>query len=708
MKTIFFQSHRSFLSLICVFTLILIQLPVISPIYGFDRNSASPAKVSKFAASPSAVFSNTAPISITDRASSSSPNGISSPYPSNIAVSGLSGTLNNITVTLNNVTLPRTRDIDVVLVAPNGTAFMLLSDTGEGSTGPTNNADITLSDAAAAFLPTTGGIATGTYKPTDIVSSLAGNDDFPAPGPASISRPAPTGSATFASVYNGINPNGTWSLYAEDDALGGGSSMIAGGWSLDITTAGAAAATTTTISSSVNPSLTTQSVTFTAAVTSAGNPVTAGTVSFTQNGTAIAGCTNVNVNGSGQAICTASAGTLPEGRLTITANYNGTASFGASSASLTQTVNSPTVVNGSQFCNNGGININDNGTAVQYPSNITVSNLVGTISKVTVNLNNLNLPRVTDIDLLLVAPGGQSFVILSDVGDINPANGVNLTLDDAAAGNVPTGSAISSGTFKPTDRDVPGAPDNFPAPAPGTFSTPAPNGSATFASVYNGTNPNGNWSLYAVDDSLGGGASTIGSYCLNFTVAKFTTSTSLSSSNNPSQQSQPVTFTATVTTTGTGTPSGTVEFFDGATSLGTDTLNASGQATLTTSTLPNGTRNITAQYLGADIGAGGGGYVGSTSGVLQQVVLVPTAANVGISGRILSPNGRGIAKAVVTLTDDNGSIKYSITNPFGYFRFTDVRVGAVHILNVKAKNIQFVPQVITVNQEINNLNLTVQ
>src|SRR5262249_1360145 len=66
--------------------------------------------------------------------------------------------------------------------------------------------------------------------------------------------------------------------------------------------------------------------------------------------------------------------------------------------------------------------------------------------------------------------------------------------------------------------------------------------------------------------------------------------TTLTSSLNPSLFGQPVTFTATVTAVApaTGTPTGTVTFRDGTTSLGTVMLNASGIATLTTTTLSVG------------------------------------------------------------------------------------------------------------------------
>ena len=60
------------------------------------------------------------------------------------------------------------------------------------------------------------------FKPTSYFSG----DVFPAPAPPGPNlEPAPAGSATFASAFNGSNPNGTWSLYVFDFAAGDGGTM---------------------------------------------------------------------------------------------------------------------------------------------------------------------------------------------------------------------------------------------------------------------------------------------------------------------------------------------------------------------------------------------------------------------------------------------------------------------------------------------------
>jgi hypothetical protein len=94
-------------------------------------------------------------------------------------------------------------------------------------------------------------------------------------------------------------------------------------------------ATTTVISSSVNPSVRGQAVTFTAAV----NPVPdGGTVAFTDGGVVIPGCAGVGIDvATGRASCQSSRDSA--GGDSISATYSGDANFqGSASSALTQTV----------------------------------------------------------------------------------------------------------------------------------------------------------------------------------------------------------------------------------------------------------------------------------------------------------------------------------------------------------------------------------
>jgi subtilisin family serine protease/subtilisin-like proprotein convertase family protein len=170
------------------------------------------------------IFSNPNPITIPS-------SGSSTPYPSTINVSGLSGNINSLKVTLTNLSHTFPDDIDVLLVGPTGAKALLMSDVGGSS--DVNNVTLTFDPTATSFLPDSGPITSGSYKATD----FATGDVFNSPAPG-----GPYG--TDFSVFNGINPNGTWSLYVMDDA-GGDAGSFGGGWSLDI---GTGSATPQTIS----------------------------------------------------------------------------------------------------------------------------------------------------------------------------------------------------------------------------------------------------------------------------------------------------------------------------------------------------------------------------------------------------------------------------------------------------------------------------
>jgi subtilisin-like proprotein convertase family protein len=142
--------------------------------------------------------------------------------------------------------------------------------------------------------------------------------------------------------------------------------------------------------------------------------------------------------------------------------------------------------------------------------------MVGPVSKVSVKLNNLNHTFPGDVDMLLVGPGGQKFIILSDALGTSDWVNTTYTLEDAAAALVPSSGAVVSGSFRPTNYTTG---DVFPAPAPAApFQNPATAGSATFASIFNGTDPNGTWRLFVVDDAGGDLGNIAGGWALSITT----------------------------------------------------------------------------------------------------------------------------------------------------------------------------------------------
>lgn len=320
-------------------------------------------------------------------------------YPSTINVSGLTGRVTLVTVRLNGFTHALPDDVGVLLVGPTGEKVRMMADVG-GSTS-VSGVNITLDDRAASFLPDNSALTTGTFKPTLGQSASAGDGNT---HPASFPAPAPAAPyAGSLAGFIGMAPNGTWSLYVDDDTSSNAGS-ISGGWTLSITTGGV-------------------------------------------------------------------------------------------------------------FTNANQITINDNVPATPYPSAITVSGFTGSITKVSVRLNNFSHTFLDDVGILLVSPSGTAVRITTDNGGSNDAVNLDITFDDTAANALPDNAVFFSTTYQPSpDGAANGGsvnhPANFPAPAP---AGPYPN---TFSS-FNGSNPNGTWSLYVNDDT----ALDIGAFAGGWTLA---------------------------------------------------------------------------------------------------------------------------------------------------------------------------------------------
>jgi uncharacterized repeat protein (TIGR01451 family) len=142
------------------------------------------------------------------------------PYPSPINVSGFTGVLSKATATLSDFTHTYPRDVDVLVVAPTGANTLLMSHAADQ---PATNLDLTFDDNADSTMPRFGSLFSGAYQPTAFT---------PAP---IFSNPAPAGPYTAVlSSLNGINPNGTWSLFVQDDNTGD-FGAISNGWSLTLT-----------------------------------------------------------------------------------------------------------------------------------------------------------------------------------------------------------------------------------------------------------------------------------------------------------------------------------------------------------------------------------------------------------------------------------------------------------------------------------------
>jgi uncharacterized repeat protein (TIGR01451 family) len=201
--------------------------------------------------------------------------GAAAPYPSNIFVTNLPGTVKGVTVSLKQFSTNDQNDLLSLLVGPgSGSNLDFFSLTGNvcggaacaGTFGPVN---LTFDDTAASTV--TGDVSSGgTFRPTSLNASGVGvspdapvaypacppnatDCSSPPVGPPLSSNPfTPTHKATTAGtgilgntnsagVFGGTSAsttigNGTYSLYLDDANHGAGRfSTIAGGWCLSFT-----------------------------------------------------------------------------------------------------------------------------------------------------------------------------------------------------------------------------------------------------------------------------------------------------------------------------------------------------------------------------------------------------------------------------------------------------------------------------------------
>jgi subtilisin-like proprotein convertase family protein len=340
------------------------------------------------------VFTNPASITINDATAI----GTASSYPATINVSGLTGTVTNVTLTLNNMNHTFPDDLDIMLAGPTAANLIVVSD--NGGSDDMSNTTITIDDAAAAVLPDAVRYNSGSFKP----SNIGAGDTWTAPAPA------PSVNTTMAATFNGTDPNGAWNLWVADD-LGVDMGVIGNGWSLTITTSGSPA---TTFSSTA--------------------PI-----------------------------------------------HGGDGARGRASA---------------------------------YASTIVASGLTGAITDVNVTLTNINHLNPDDLDILLVGPTGKSILLTSDAGGTADVVSVNLTFDDAGALVIPDAGPMVTNTVKPTNFGTGDTMPDIPAPYPNSSTA----GSATLASVFNGTEPNGTWKLYICDDATTSAGTVAGGWSIDITA----------------------------------------------------------------------------------------------------------------------------------------------------------------------------------------------
>jgi hypothetical protein len=379
------------------------------------------------------------------------------------------------------------------------------------------------------------------------------------------------------------------------------------------------ASTSVAISSSQNPSQPGASVTFTANIT----PSTAtGTVQFLDGGTTL----GTGTVSAGSASFTTTS--LALGTHSITAVYSGDANDAtATSAALQQAVNK---VNTTTSLN-GSAAVSTLGTAVTFTATVSPASATGTVQFSAFATNSGSsyslgsAPVVSGVATLTTTAlvSGPNAVTAIYSGDSQNAGSTSAAFNEmvrftSGAGLTSSLNPSTSGASVTLTATV------YPPNSGQTGSVQFFNGSvllgtsalstgltAQFTTTALPVGTNSLTAVYSGDTNWAGSTSA----ALSQTVNKVVTTTTLISSLNPSTVGASVTLTATVSPS---TATGTVQFLDGATVLGTSTL-ASGSASFSATSLTQGTHSITAVY------SGDANNATSTSAATSQVVKAITS-----------------------------------------------------------------------------------
>jgi len=404
---------------------------------------------------------------------------------------------------------------------------------------------------------------------------------------------------------------------------------------------------TVALSSSANPSTLGQSVTFTATVL----PGSAtGNVQFNDGATALG---TVPLSGSGSAVLTVS--TLAVGAHSITAAYSGDASdAGNTSPALTQTVNPLT----SSMALASSPNPATIGQGVTFTASITPNTATGTVrfldGATSVGAAPLIAGKAT-LTVSSLAVGAHS-ITAAYGGDTNDAPSTSAaliqTISAAASGVVASSSpnpstvgqavtltaTVTPGTATGTVqfRDGATALSGPVAVSGGKAALPVTTlavGAHSITAVYSGDASN----------------ATSTSAVLTQAVNQVASSVQVTSALDPATSGQAVPLTATVTPS---TATGTVQFADGTTALGTAPLGG-GKASLSVSSLAVGTHAITATYTGDTNDA-----PSASPALSQRILQLPTTAAV-TSSQNPSTLGQSVTlSATVTPASATGTVQF--------------------------------------------------
>ena len=422
----------------------------------------------------------------------------------------------------------------------------------------------------------------------------------------------PTGATGTVSFFDGATQIGAAVSVASGAATTSTSTLSVGTHSITATYSGDTNFTTATsvavsqvvnkgpsgltLASAPNPSNFGSSVTFTASLATGA----------TGNVTFFDGSTNIGMVAASAGTAAVSTTTLTAGSHSITAQYAGDSNFNSLTSNIvTQVVNkngaiSPVLT--------GAPNPATYGASVVFTATMP-SNATGTVTfldgSASIGTGTLNAAGVATFSTTTLTAGTHS-ITASYAGDTNYAasvsNAVSEVIKQQTGETITLTSSLNPAAFSTSV----------------TFTATVPSGASGTVTFYDGTTSIGTGTVnaagvatyatstlsvgtHSITANYGGDTnySTVTSTAVSQVISVGSATVAISGAPNPSNYGSSVLMTITVTGQNGVIPTGTVTLMDGTTALGSAlTLDATGKATFSVSTLTAGSHTITATYSG--------------------------------------------------------------------------------------------------------------
>ncbi len=550
--------------------------------------------------------------------------------------------------------------IGTLTAGPHNLVANYLGDTNDASSNspvvveviqPTTSVTLTSDHnpaSAGAVLTLSAAVSGSSVLPTGTVTFRDGN---------AVLGTAALNSAALATLYTSTLAPGMHPLTATYS----GDSSNAASTSTIFSQAVQLAATQTALSLSNSSVTISSSATLTASVTGNGG-IPTGIVTFFDGTTAI-GSHTLGTNGT----ASISVSTLSLGQHTLTAVYAGDTDDATSTApaqQLTILKAAPSLsISSATNPSLGGTTVNLTATltsGVDSPSGLVTWTDNGTPLGAT-PLGANSIARFSSASFSV----GQHLITASFAGDTDNSAATSPTLTQVVQ--------IAASSVALTSNENPalvGASVSYLVHVTGTGGQPGgsvtlKDGSLTLGTIV--VDASGNAALpttvsgpgtHTLVATYAGDAFHSGSQSLPLAQAVLQpTSTSLSSSANPSIAGRLLTLTAKVTPANAVAPTGSVTFFDGTTTLGSEPLSTSGVATFSTASLTVGQHTVTAVYSGD-----------SASQTSRSSTLLQTVNDASSSTNLTSTANPSILGAALTFT---AQVTGQGATPTGVITFED-------------------------------------